>query len=317
MKPIRTSLSLLTLAACIAPAFAGEGWLTDLDTGKKQAAAENKAVLVEFTGSDWCHFCIELRKKVFDRPEFMAYAAKDFVLVELDFPHSNPELKKKNAPWATQYRIEGYPTVLVLDSDGAVYGGFDGGRADIPAVKDSLNEALRTMKTVKQHLAEADKLEGDDKIKALGQAYLSIPPEYRHYHEPLLQRIAELDKNDISGIGAAEKQAAADQILSDAIDKELETCSSPQEALDKAESYLSKKDLPAAVRLSLLNTKLSILIDETRTDEQFAKLLALLDEIAAINSAQAASLVEFKATLIAHKDELISNNLRKAQQNRE
>ncbi len=58
MKPIRTSLSLLTLAACIAPAFAGEGWLTDLDTGKKQAAAENKAVLVDFTGSDWCHFCI-------------------------------------------------------------------------------------------------------------------------------------------------------------------------------------------------------------------------------------------------------------------
>jgi len=62
-------------------------WLTDLPKAQAQAKAENKIVLLDFTGSDWCGWCIKFRKEVLDTPEFQAYAAKNVVLVELDFPN--------------------------------------------------------------------------------------------------------------------------------------------------------------------------------------------------------------------------------------
>ena len=55
--------------AMVAPSFAAE-WLTELPAAQAKAAAENKAILVDFTGSDWCGWCIRLRKNVFDTPEF-------------------------------------------------------------------------------------------------------------------------------------------------------------------------------------------------------------------------------------------------------
>ena len=106
-------LSVLSLSAA-------EGWLTDLDEGIKVAKAEKKAILVDFTGSDWCGWCIRLKKEVFDQKEFAA-VTKDFVLVELDYPQKkkqSPEEKAKNKAWAEKFAIEGYPTIMLLDAAG-------------------------------------------------------------------------------------------------------------------------------------------------------------------------------------------------------
>ncbi len=95
-------------------------WLTDLDEGIKVAKAEKKAILVDFTGSDWCGWCIRLKKEVFDQKEFAA-VTKDFVLVELDYPQKkkqSPEEKAKNQALAKKFSIEGFPTVMLLDSNG-------------------------------------------------------------------------------------------------------------------------------------------------------------------------------------------------------
>jgi thioredoxin-related protein len=114
------------VAALTASAFATtpEGWSTDLDKALKQAKEENKSVLVEFTGSDWCPPCIAMRKNVFSKKEFVDAASKKFVLVELDFPKGDKELAKKNKPLAEKYKIEGYPTVILLDSDGKEFTRF-------------------------------------------------------------------------------------------------------------------------------------------------------------------------------------------------
>src|SRR6266481_5854060 len=61
-------------------------WLTDLPSAQATAKAENKIVLINFTGSDWCGWCIRLRDEVFSQPEFDAYANDHLVLVEADFP---------------------------------------------------------------------------------------------------------------------------------------------------------------------------------------------------------------------------------------
>ncbi len=114
------------VAALTASAFAStlEGWTDDLDKALEKAKTEKKSVLIEFTGSDWCPPCIAMRKNVFSKKEFVEAASKDFILVELDFPKGDPDLKKRNEPLAKKYKIEGYPTVILLDSDGKEFTRF-------------------------------------------------------------------------------------------------------------------------------------------------------------------------------------------------
>lgn len=100
-------------------------WLTDLPKAQAQAKAENKIVLMDFTGSDWCGWCIKFKKDVLDTPEFQAYAAKNVVLVEVDFPNKkdqSAELKKANKSLEEKYKVEGFPTLVVLDKDGKEIG---------------------------------------------------------------------------------------------------------------------------------------------------------------------------------------------------
>lgn len=127
MKAI-THLAALTLAgsALVSTAFANtlEGWSTDLEQAFKDAKEKDKPVLVEFTGSDWCPPCIRMRKEVFSKKEFVDAASDKFILVELDFPRGDKELKEKNDPYAKQYKIEGFPTVILFDSEGDEFSRF-------------------------------------------------------------------------------------------------------------------------------------------------------------------------------------------------
>lgn len=96
-------------------------WLEDLPKALAQAKAEKKQVLVNFTGSDWCGFCIRLKKEVFDTREFAEYAQKHLVLVELDFPNrkeQSEERKKANRKLQQQYKVEGFPTLILLSPEG-------------------------------------------------------------------------------------------------------------------------------------------------------------------------------------------------------
>jgi len=109
-------LALLLLATVSARAELT--WLTDLDAAKAKGVKENKPLLVDFTGSDWCGFCIKLHAEVFDKPEFEAFA-KNYVLVELDFPNKKPqpaEEKAKNKAAQAKFGVSGFPTVLLLDA---------------------------------------------------------------------------------------------------------------------------------------------------------------------------------------------------------
>lgn len=122
---------------------AAEGWLTDVPKAVAQAKTENKLVLMDFTGSDWCGWCIRLNKDVFSKPEFAAYAKKNLVLVEIDFPakkQQSPELKKTNQALQKKYGVEGYPTIIVLNGAGQKVG------------------TLGYMPTAKAFIAELEKL---------------------------------------------------------------------------------------------------------------------------------------------------------------
>lgn len=115
-------LAILISGACIAEESA---WLTDFEQAKKEAAKRDVPILVNFSGSDWCGWCIKLDKEVFSKKEFLAYAKEDLVLFVADFPSRKklPEATaKQNKALQKKYRIQGFPTVLILDAEGKVTG---------------------------------------------------------------------------------------------------------------------------------------------------------------------------------------------------
>jgi thioredoxin-related protein len=96
-------------------------WITDLAKAQATAKKENKMVLMDFTGSDWCPPCKALHNKVFTSKEFIDYAKENLVLVLVDFPNSKPisaEQKQANNELAQKYKVRAFPTVIVLDSNG-------------------------------------------------------------------------------------------------------------------------------------------------------------------------------------------------------
>ncbi len=96
-------------------------WITNWEDALRFSAALNRPVLVNFTGSDWCGWCIRLRNEVFSQQDFIDYASANLVLLTLDFPRSLPqsdELKAQNRSLQERFRIEGYPTIVLVNSQG-------------------------------------------------------------------------------------------------------------------------------------------------------------------------------------------------------
>ena len=105
---MKKSLSFIALAAISLISTTGllkanDAWTTDYAKALAQAKTEKKLVLLDFTGSDWCGWCMKLDKDTFDQPEFADYAAKNLVLVQLDYPQhkeQSDDLKSANAALA-------------------------------------------------------------------------------------------------------------------------------------------------------------------------------------------------------------------------
>jgi protein disulfide-isomerase len=127
-------------------AHAESGWLNDYKKAQQEAKASHKILLLDFTGSDWCGWCKKFNKEVFSQSEFKDYARENLVLVELDFPRAkpqSPELRKQNTELAQQYEVLGFPTIVVLNSDGQKLWKFDGYFPDGPAAFIAQLEKLR------------------------------------------------------------------------------------------------------------------------------------------------------------------------------
>lgn len=124
---------MLSLSLMLAGVARAEGaWLTSWDEAVKESKKTGKPIMMDFTGSDWCGWCMKLKGEVFDTPEFQAWAKKKVVLLEVDFPQAKPQsaaLKKQNEELQSKYQIEGYPTIVFVDASGKVLGqyGYDKG----------------------------------------------------------------------------------------------------------------------------------------------------------------------------------------------
>jgi len=160
-------LAVAALAAGEARAQAAAGWLTSLEAARAAAKQSNRPILADFTGSDWCPWCVRLKKEVFSTPEFGRWAAQNVVLLELDFPRSkqqSPALKAQNENLAKKYNVSGFPTVVFFEADGTEVGrsGYlEGGpakwleKADTILASRPKPEELKTAATLAEAVAGA------------------------------------------------------------------------------------------------------------------------------------------------------------------
>ena len=130
-------LFLLSWSAMNTELHADNGWMTDYAKALQQAHTEKKNILLDFTGSDWCFWCKKIQKDIFSQGSFQEFAKKNLILVEVDFPQAKEQsdvLKKQNADLQTEYGVEGFPTLILLDPNGKIikrntgypHGGLEG-----------------------------------------------------------------------------------------------------------------------------------------------------------------------------------------------
>jgi thioredoxin-related protein len=178
-------------------------WMTDYAAAVKKAAAEKKGMLIDFTGSDWCMWCIKLDEEVFSQKEFIDAASEDFVFVKLDFPKDESKialrLQAQNAKLQLKFGVENFPSIFITDVQGRPYAqtGYQPGG---PAAYLTHLSKLREVKVKYDELmVKADSAElGDvDKARLVDEAVRLLPagPVFGFYR-PEVERIIALDSGN-------------------------------------------------------------------------------------------------------------------------
>jgi protein disulfide-isomerase len=136
--------------------YANEEWLTDFQKAQELSKEKGVPILADFSGSDWCGWCIRLDQEVFSQPDFKKYADENLILFLADFPMKKEQtalLKKQNKTLSDKYEIKGYPTVLLLDSNGNVLlkTGYrrGGAKSYVDYLKSNLDTIINKSDTVK------------------------------------------------------------------------------------------------------------------------------------------------------------------------
>lgn len=196
MMIARTScIACLTVALLTAAANAEQAtWMTDYQAALAVSKKTGKPVVTNFTGSDWCGWCIKLKKEVFNKPEFAKWADQNVVLLEIDLPRKKQlpaDLQQQNRALVNQYGIRGFPTVLVLNGDGSVVGrtGYlrggpekwianaqaivDNAKPKVAAIEASLTDALAKAKKDGRALVVMYEPSGDEAFAAEAKKLLS------------------------------------------------------------------------------------------------------------------------------------------------
>ena len=93
-------------------------WEKDLPAAIERAQSEGKPVLVNFY-ADWCVWCKRLESTTLRDAKVAALLSDRVVPVNLDVDGDGREL-------SNQYRVDGLPTVLVLDASGREIGRIPG-----------------------------------------------------------------------------------------------------------------------------------------------------------------------------------------------
>ena len=294
--------------ALAAPLCAAE-WMTDCDAALRKAGEENKLVLMDFTGSDWCGACIQMRQRVLDTPEFQAYADAHLVLLEVDLPRNAAKLGQegynRNQALVRRHGVSAYPTIVVLNAQGQTVGGFKGGKYSVQEVTAAMDKAAQNAAAV----AGLPQLTGEPRLKALFSLYKDFKDngldgaaaEYSAILEqedttgttPIGDEVA--DRNLLAAFYAAPIHNGTPEEQAEYIDRTVAACKTPD------------------TKTTLLLMKMRMLSAAAQTPEDVAKARAALLQVAEVNPDARSTVESMDREMFSDPEAVLEKNRRAAQ----
>ncbi len=138
----------------VRPAEEGIKW-ESWNSGYPKATKEKKIVLVD-AYTAWCGWCKKLQADVFSKTEFIEWAKKNVVLLELDFPRGktlSPELQQQNNSLQQTFQVRGYPTIWIFNlnktADGQKFDIDSYGSLGYPQNAEPGNEQVKFLQDAK------------------------------------------------------------------------------------------------------------------------------------------------------------------------
>ncbi len=297
LRGLRAAFAVATLVGGLSSSLfaAGEGWMTDWEAAKKAATEQKKTLLIDFTGSDWCGWCKKLDKEVFSEAAFKEVAARDYVLVALDFPQQK-ELpaaeKEQNDKLQAAFAVEGFPTIFLADAEGRPFAktGYQPGGAESYVKHLAELGAIKTKRD--EAMTQAGQAEGIDKAKALKAALETLPDEIGSLaaYASVFDEIKSLDKDDTLGLA---KAAAIKKTITD-LEAELISLARGgkiAEIAPRVDAFLGKSDLAGEDRQKVLFMKL-MGVDRSNLDVAETYLDAIIAIDAATQAGQQAASIK-------------------------
>ena len=187
----------MAMAAAAAPIE----WMTDLEAAGQRAKEEQKLLLVEFTGSDWCKACHLQKKKVLETPEFEDWVEQHCVAVEIDVPNDaslvgGEQQKALNQMLCDEYGVFSFPTLLIMTPELVEVGGYRGAQTAPAKAIANLEKSFSTAQRLERALTKT----GAERTAALCPFYQSPAGKPLHISYPLLKRLVETDPHNSMGL---------------------------------------------------------------------------------------------------------------------
>jgi hypothetical protein len=257
----------------------------DLAAARAKAQAEHRDVLVSFTGSDWCGWCLILEKEVFLKPEFNAEAGKHFELVQLDFPSNkskqDPEVAARYQAWKKELKSSSFPDILLLDEKGKVFGRMNYREGGVKPFLAHL-EAQRQGRVQRDAaMAAADKVQGVERARHLDEALVALHNDdvMLTYYGDVIGEIMRLDATGEAGLRPKYEAVFTRKKAESEIDR---LCGEQDGAvmLAKLKEYASRSGLPAETRQYALYMAACVACERVIKDP--AQGLVLIEEAIAL-----------------------------------
>lgn len=194
-------MAVLGVSATMVAMAAPIEWKTDLKEAAAIAAQQNKLLLVEFTGSDWCTACILQKKNVLTTPLFTDWVNKNYVPVEIDVPRDAARVGgaaqlEKNKQVCDDFGVHIFPSLVVMSPELVLIDMRSGAQPTPERAIAELKKCAPVVAAYKNAMA----LQGEARARALHAIYAQQPDEIRKGNYPLLRLIAEADDNNVTGV---------------------------------------------------------------------------------------------------------------------
>ena len=138
---------LITIILSFGVLAQAENWNEDFEKASSEAKTSGKYLLLNFSGSDWCPWCMKLEREVFSHEAFKTFAKENLVYVSIDFPRKKYQSKKRkeeNQKLMEKFKVRGLPTIIILSPDGELLGttGYRSGGAEryVDHLKETINK---------------------------------------------------------------------------------------------------------------------------------------------------------------------------------